>query len=426
MADRDPRPLDELLAHTAWIRRVATSLVREPADIDDVVQGTLLAGLQHPPAPDSRLGAWLGSVARNLVRKRARGATRRTQRELDAPDYRDPALTPESLVERAELQHLIAAFVLDLSEPFRSTLLLHYFEELSPAEIAQREQIPAATVRSRLKRGLDELRARLDQEHGGKRRAWLAPVAALAAPRSGHVALTWKGLLIMKTKLTIATGIALALGALLLAGGTIAHRARWRSSPTTPASVAPVSTAATRATRARQKWMDPSEPARSAMDGIVRGPDGKPLAGALVGAVPEDSDADELHVHAVAFALSGADGRFRIASLRSGAYAAQATARGLSPAYRSGLVVLDGETVHVELRLDKGGVTITGQLRDAGGGTIAAGRLHARRHGEERPDVFTVACDAAGVCRSRSPRAAAIPSSPRPKATRRPKETSSR
>ena len=399
MANREPRPGDELLAHTAWIRRVAASLVRDTADADDVVQATWLAALQSPPASGSRLAAWLASVTRNVVRKRARGQGRRTRRELDAPDPREAARSPETLVERAELQQLIAALVLELSEPFRVTLLLHYFEELSPAEIAEREGIPAATVRSRLKRGLDELRTRLDRAHGDKRRAWLAPVAALAARRPSNIPLAWKGILLMKTKLTIAAA-ALLLATLLLFGGNILRGPRSHGPSSGPLSrSSAASHAPARGTRVTRAWADPLQPARSAIEGIVRGPDGKPLEGALVGAVPEDSDADELHVHAVALAVSGVGGRFRIARLRAGAYAAQATARGLSPAYRSGLVVLDGETVRgVELRLDRGGVTVVGQLRDAGGGIIAGGRLHARRHGEERPDVFTAVCDADGAC----------------------------
>lgn len=397
MANGDPRQIDELLAHRAWIRRVAASLVRDPGDAEDVVQATWLAALQSPPASNSRPAAWLASVARNFVRKRARGDVRRARRELDAPDYRETALSPEALVERAELQQMIATFVLELSEPFRSTLLLHYFEDLSQADIAAREGIPAATVRSRLKRGLDELRARLDRAHGANRRAWLAPVAALAAQRAKHIPLAWKGLVIMKTKLTIAAVVAVLLGALLLVGGTLTRSMRQHGS----SKAVPNTPSRTRSTKSREMraWVDPLEPARSAIEGIVRGPDGKPLDGALVGAVPEDSDADDLHVHAVAVTVSSGGGRFRIASLRAGAYAAQATARGLSPAYRSGLVVLDGETVRgIELRLDKGGVTITGRLRDVGGGIVAGGRLHARRHGEERPDVFTAVCDANGTC----------------------------
>jgi RNA polymerase sigma factor (sigma-70 family) len=397
MADR-PRPIDELLGQTAWVRRVAASLVRDAVDADDVVQSTWLAALRRPPGSDANLSGWLATVARNIVRKRARESVRRTSRELAAPDHREAGLSPESLVERAELQQTIATFVLELAEPFRSTLLLHYFEELSPSEIAAREGIPPATVRSRLKRGLDDLRTRLDRANGGKRRAWLVPVAALGAPPTKHLPLVWKGLLIMKTKVAVPAAVALLLAMLLFVGGTVARRTHRSGSPVTPTNAA-LASPTPRSMRAMRAWNDPLAPARSAIEGIVRGPDGKPLDGALVGAVPEDSDADDMHVHAVAFATSNQGGRFRIESLRPGAYAAQATVRGLSPAYRPGLIVLDGETVRgVDLRLEKGGVTITGHLHDAGGGVIAGGRLHARLHGEERPAVFTAVCDASGAC----------------------------
>lgn len=349
MADGTPRTLDELLAHSAWVRGVAASLVRDAADADDVVQSTWLTALQRPPTSDTNLAGWLATVARNIVRKRARTEGRRTTREQAAPDRSEAEASPESVVERAELQQMIATLVLDLAEPFRSTLLLHFFDELSPSEIATRQGIPAATVRSRLKRGLDDLRGRLDRVNDGKRRAWLAPVAALAARPTRHIPLAWKGLLIMKTKLAIAAAVAFILGTLLLVSGTVARRAHRNGSPTTVAkATAPMSAA--RSMRAIRAWNDPFAPARSAIEGIVRGPDGKPLDGALVGAVPEDSDADDMHVHAVAFATSNHGGRFRIESLRPGGYAAQATARGLSPAYHSGLIVLDGETVRdVEL-----------------------------------------------------------------------------
>src|SRR5262249_54138983 len=40
----------------------------------------------------------------------------------------------------------------------------------------QRLGVPPATVRTRLLRALDKLRARLDAEHGGSREAWAAPL----------------------------------------------------------------------------------------------------------------------------------------------------------------------------------------------------------------------------------------------------------
>ena len=69
-----------------------------------------------------------------------------------------------------------------LAEPYRQTLVLRYFEELSGAEIARRLHVPAGTVRWRLKVALDELRRQLDERHGGRREVWTAALLPLAGP----------------------------------------------------------------------------------------------------------------------------------------------------------------------------------------------------------------------------------------------------
>jgi len=70
----------------------------------------------------------------------------------------------DELVARAELQRRLVERVLALREPSRSTVLLCYFEGLAPSEAARAMGVPAATMRSRLKRALDELRAQFDAE----------------------------------------------------------------------------------------------------------------------------------------------------------------------------------------------------------------------------------------------------------------------
>ena len=62
--------------------------------------------------------------------------------------------------------HPLAAAVLELDEPFRQVVLLRYFEQHTPKEIAHLLGIPGATVRSRLSRALEKLRVSLDQEFG--------------------------------------------------------------------------------------------------------------------------------------------------------------------------------------------------------------------------------------------------------------------
>ena len=101
-------------------------------------------------------------------------------------------LRAAELTARAETQQCVGRAVLALEESLRETVLLRYFEGLSAAEIARRTGTPAGTVRWRLKRGLEELRHTLDEEHGD-RRAWcllLLPLAReplyAAQPRNRH------------------------------------------------------------------------------------------------------------------------------------------------------------------------------------------------------------------------------------------------
>jgi protocatechuate 3,4-dioxygenase beta subunit len=108
--------------------------------------------------------------------------------------------------------------------------LLRWFEGLAPAEIAARLGIPVATVHSRQQRALALLRGRLDRAHGGDRSAWSAVVMPLAGPVLTPAApgtpfsSPWSTTLVgqsiaailMKTKLTLALVLALAVATLLV------------------------------------------------------------------------------------------------------------------------------------------------------------------------------------------------------------------
>jgi protein-disulfide isomerase len=60
-------------------------------------------------------------------------------------------------------------------------VLLCYAQGIEPSEIARRQGIPAGTVRWRLKRGLDDVRAKLDTRYGNDRKAWVVVLGPLAA-----------------------------------------------------------------------------------------------------------------------------------------------------------------------------------------------------------------------------------------------------
>src|SRR6185369_9999511 len=116
-----------------------------------------VAALRRAPSDAIELEPWLGRVVRNLAWRRRRGESRRADHEARAePPRREPS--PAETLERLDLQRAIVDAVRAIDEPFRTTVVLRYFEGKSSAEIAAAQRVPASTVRWRLMRGLEEVR----------------------------------------------------------------------------------------------------------------------------------------------------------------------------------------------------------------------------------------------------------------------------
>jgi RNA polymerase sigma-70 factor, ECF subfamily len=173
--------IEGLLEHATWLRGLASALVRDPASADDLVQDTWVAAMRNPRPSGVAPRAWLTGIARNLARLHFRGAARRERRERHV-GAAAPLPGADVLAERLDTQRRLAAYVAELPEPLRSTVLLRYYEGLDCAEIARRRGEPAGTVRWRLAQALEHLRRRLDDAHGGRRSAWLALLAPLPGP----------------------------------------------------------------------------------------------------------------------------------------------------------------------------------------------------------------------------------------------------
>ena len=182
-----PVPIDALLAEREWVRRLASALAANPADADDLEQDAWLAALRSPPSERGAARGWFRSVLRHRLFESARAADRRERRELAVA--RPEALpSTEEIVARAEAHRAVVAAVFELAEPVRTTVVLRYFEGLSTADIAERTGVPADTVRSRLRRAVTDLRARLEPDDDRRPSAWaivlgvpLAPVASSAS-----------------------------------------------------------------------------------------------------------------------------------------------------------------------------------------------------------------------------------------------------
>src|SRR5262245_10505070 len=197
----DVPDLSSLAAQTRWVRALARELVLDPALADDLAQDAWVAAVESGHDLGALKRGWFGTVLRRRLFERRREQAARTERETRSA-RREELPSTLAMVERAAIQRDLVQAVLDLDEPYRTTVLWRFFEELEAREIAERAGIPVATVHTRLARALEKLRARLDREHRGERDAWM-PALALVANRggSGHAVL---GTLLMKTSTKIA------------------------------------------------------------------------------------------------------------------------------------------------------------------------------------------------------------------------------
>jgi len=175
-----PQP-EVLLGHAAFVRRVARGLLRDEAQVDDVLQQTWLAALTRPPGAGNLRG-WLAAVARNLALRFRRAEGRRRRHERASAPSRVVVAPPEDTLHRLDVQRRVVEAVMRLDEPYRATVVLHYFDGLDTREVARRMDVRPQTVRTRLRRARDRLRVDLDRRCGG-RGAWTCVLLPLLARR---------------------------------------------------------------------------------------------------------------------------------------------------------------------------------------------------------------------------------------------------
>lgn len=370
----------DLLRNAAFLRRLARRLVNDESAAEDYVQETWAAALKVGPRGEGPLLPWLATVLRNFVRMDGRRRRMQSERVEDVAAAAGPtaARSPEVLLERLEAKRLLVEELAKLPDPFRTTVLLRYVEDLSAAGIARMQRVPAGTVRWRLKRGLELLRERLDARTGGRRRSWV--IAFLPLSRGeGDALAALGGAFIMgtKAKLGIGTAVALVAAALLYLslGGRSGSEAR-------DALGAGDRTGHV----GRSMWPTLDAPDRighhGAIAGVVLDPDGAPVPGAAVtlSRAVGSMAADTSDVPRPAAAgVSDAGGRFRFEHLLPGAYtltAMKSRAR-LAPALSEAAEVASGQTREVRMILGRGGLFLTGRVRDSGAGVVAGARVTA-------------------------------------------------
>jgi len=156
--------------HGEPLMRYLYSIVGTREGAEDVFQDSWVRVIEKIRLFDAGMSfrPWLFRLARNAaydsLRRRKRwwsldtgSAAESGDRPLDPAD---PADLAHDVVTRETARRLLAT----LAPAYREVLSLRFFEDLSYEEIAALCRLPLGTVKSRLKRGLDQLAGTMLQE----------------------------------------------------------------------------------------------------------------------------------------------------------------------------------------------------------------------------------------------------------------------
>jgi len=146
--------------HYLSLYRYAYRLSGSAADAEDLTQEAFCKAQKHLAQlrDAGRARPWLFSILRNAYLHRVRSARVAPCVSLDdVGDLAEPPAEPLPEIDPDRLQQALN----ELPEPFRTPLILFYFEDFSYRDIADQMDLPLGTVMSRLARAKAHLRGRL-------------------------------------------------------------------------------------------------------------------------------------------------------------------------------------------------------------------------------------------------------------------------
>ncbi|WP_297829784.1 RNA polymerase sigma factor [Thermomonas sp.] len=157
--------------------RVVRGVLRDEADIEDVLQEAYVHGYQHLARfrGEASLATWLGRIALNEAYGRLR--RRRATVDIDDMDLTEDVVSnvvafpgpgagedPLASAERSQLRRLLERAIDALPEGFRLVYLLREVEGCSVEETARTLSLREETVKTRLHRARKQLRAALAEQ----------------------------------------------------------------------------------------------------------------------------------------------------------------------------------------------------------------------------------------------------------------------
>jgi RNA polymerase sigma-70 factor, ECF subfamily len=156
---RSPLDFESLVElHYGSLYRFAMSLTRAESDACDLVQQTFLvwATKGHQLQDPSKARSWLFTTLHRAFLATRRRDTRFPQVELEEAAPELPYVEPD-LVSRLDA-HEVLRLLGKVDGQFQAAVALFYLEDYSYDEIAAILEVPLGTVKSRIARGLRQLK----------------------------------------------------------------------------------------------------------------------------------------------------------------------------------------------------------------------------------------------------------------------------
>ncbi|HEX2088830.1 MAG TPA: sigma-70 family RNA polymerase sigma factor [Actinomycetota bacterium] len=163
-------------AAAAFVRRfqarvfgLALAIVGDRAAAEEVAQETFVRAWKHAGGYDSRRGAvasWLLTIARNTAVDASRHS-RSTPMDPDAIlalAETDPAPNPEDAAMTGHEVGALREALKGLPDDQRRALIMAAFGGMTVRQIAEAEQIPLGTAKTRIRSGILKLRTALEGE----------------------------------------------------------------------------------------------------------------------------------------------------------------------------------------------------------------------------------------------------------------------
>lgn len=151
-----------ILAYSPYVTTIIHNIIGEAMDMSDVeeVASDVFVALWQNRKKVYFVKGYLGAVARNLAKNKLRSAGNDLSLEEDLVGIE--ALSPGEVVEKRELNAAVRAAVLAMDYPDREIFLRFYYYYQSLDSIAKEMDLNLSTVKTRLRRGRERLKAKLN------------------------------------------------------------------------------------------------------------------------------------------------------------------------------------------------------------------------------------------------------------------------